>query len=306
MTTPLFPLLPNSKSPIVERLEWLTDVSIALDGTETRTRLRPYPHYVYRAAFSMFDAEARAVLGTLRVGDKVQVPLFPHVRIPGERFDAGICAPNIITPAPVLLSQSGSIIAGTAIPNSVVPDTATWLCPYAEAWPSADRELDHLTTIAAAAQQLEFQIENYSEFFPTPYYTSGNTIPDLGALGGIDWTNGVREKIKAEADIADYGHLRIQQQRYTKRTLTLTIALTSRVSIAAFRQFLFRVAGRAYAFKFQFGADATDATKAYWRLDTDSVEIQYLTKNYATCQLDITQLDNTDATLSSTFKPFFY
>lgn len=43
MSTPVFPFRPNWRSPVLERLEWLTDVLEAKDATEERIQLRAFP-----------------------------------------------------------------------------------------------------------------------------------------------------------------------------------------------------------------------------------------------------------------------
>lgn len=58
MAEPVFPFRPNWRTPVVERLEWLTDVHEAKDLTESRIQLRAFPrrYLEYELLESGYDA----------------------------------------------------------------------------------------------------------------------------------------------------------------------------------------------------------------------------------------------------------
>lgn len=61
MTAPLLNIKPNTASPLRERLEWLTDIQIARNGTESRFALRAVPRRSFTVE-AILPATERVVL----------------------------------------------------------------------------------------------------------------------------------------------------------------------------------------------------------------------------------------------------
>jgi len=75
-------LTPNTAAPLVERLEWLTDVQISRNGKELRTPLRAMP----RRGFSIETIADRETMANLRLSDTYTLP-DDHWLIPGGDYE---------------------------------------------------------------------------------------------------------------------------------------------------------------------------------------------------------------------------
>lgn len=281
MNAPVLPLLPNAKEPFRERLEWLTDVSVALDGTEVRRPARAYPRYTYSGLFSFFKADERQLLAALRQSSEVLVPLAPHsFRSPQLTPDAGLAA---LSPLAVALSPSG--VATYSIPvQPAVAAASKWLAPAAVARITEAVEIEHMTSTVARGR-LSFQLANFQEAVPA---YAGPTSGGLFLLPArANWGTTVRERITPTSESADFGNLRAVKRRYAKRSISITVSLFSRDAILAFRQFAFAMQGRAGSFRWTFPGDGVEKA---WRLANDVVEIEYLSINAARCALEVIEV----------------
>lgn len=73
------PLQPNFASPMIERLEWLTDVQSSVNGTEVRRQLRQLPRSSLSFSFFLPGVHAQKFKNILRKwqGKVVQAPWWP-------------------------------------------------------------------------------------------------------------------------------------------------------------------------------------------------------------------------------------
>lgn len=267
MNAPTIHLLPNAAEPQRERLEWLTDLLVALDGTEVSRPMRAYPRYTYSGLFSFFQSEERQLFAALREQFEILVPLSPHVfRGPKLAPDAGLAA---VSPLAVAYSPSG--VANTDIPVSPeVAAASLWMCPVAPAWLNQATEIEHLTSTVARAR-LSFQLVNFEEAVPA---YSGPTSAGLFLLPvRQNWSTTARERINPVVETADFGNLRSALLRHSKRSVSFSVLIKSRAELLEFRSFLFAMEGRAGRFRWTFGPDGVEKT---WRLAQDVVEIEYL------------------------------
>jgi len=83
----------DARSPVVERLEWATDVQASRDGTEQRAQLRPMPRHTVSFDVLLHTEAARACMAALRQETRFLVPQWQHVfEQPTTAPDAGVSA----------------------------------------------------------------------------------------------------------------------------------------------------------------------------------------------------------------------
>ena len=113
---------------------------------------------------------------------------------------------------------------------------------------------------------------------PTPF--------NAPALLRNNWTTTPTESLAAAQDGFDNGHMRLLRQRYIKRSVKVSLLLRGRAEIAAFRRFAFQCQGRANSFLWTAPMDAAEGR---WRLASDAVEIEYVTRVVARVNLELAE-----------------
>ena len=284
---------------MAERLEWLTDVSTSLDGTEHRVPLRAFPRYQFSGQYVLSDvlagtsyaehAKRSEVLEMLRTADKVRLPIGPGLVHRG----AGTATPqlDILTNAatgPLLQdlaiynTTSGGVVV--AQPGSYAAPW-TWAAPLLEVELGDAREVEHKTD-RHHAFQLSVLATGFDEYFSPALDLAAEPAP-AGWLRH-NWISSLRESLAATSERFDNGHLPLALQRYLKRSVSLDILLLSRADIVAFRRFIFVCQGRYRSFMWHC---PTDAASARWRLGADAVEIEYVSTRVAQVRLMLTRTE---------------
>lgn len=289
---------------MTERIESLTDVSTALDGTEHRTPLRAFPRYSFSANYVLSAAYAGTAyeehtkraefLDVLRSAHFVQLPVGPGLVYRGDAttdypvldmlIDGSAGAPALQTLAAfnpvtreVFTGRQGFDFAG-------VP--WTWAAPLLTLELQDAREVEHRTN-QLHSFQLVGQLAGFNEYFdPAISVTEPFTAP--ASLVRHNWISSLNESLAATSERFDNGHLPLALQRYIKRSLSLDILLLSRADVLSFRRFIFACQGRYRSFLWQ---SPTDTAPSRWRLGTDAVEIEYTTRRVAKCRLMLTRTD---------------
>lgn len=283
MTAPLLTLRPDGVRPLTETFEFLTDLSVALDGSETRVPLRAFPRHAYAAQYTFLDRpEARAAREMLRYADVVGLPLIQHQLTPGVNIaDAGAAASG-----PLLVQRrDGSTtfrVNGTDLGGEW--STAAYIAPYVEARIDSSRQITHRSAGVSSAV-LTFQVDDLDEAI-APWAgpsVDGKPVWPVRA----DWSSEVQERIEDTADEADFGHLRLREVRYSKRSISVSLLLIGRPAILDFRRLMFALQGRCRAFCYAFEPDGIQKT---WRLNSDTVSIDYLKTSLARCSLEFLEL----------------
>jgi hypothetical protein len=284
MTTPLnFFAHRDASTPCRELIEFLTDVPISRNGTDiARTSLRAYPRHTYSWDVVLPKTADKAALTALRTGEAFIVPLWCHAfQRPDLEPTAGIASTSPLVVALTPLSEGrlsaadafaweeGNYIAAPAAIGRPVSDSRsiTYITPVIQRMPVSFRLVDFKEVVGAYA---------------------GPTSEGLPLLSPFtaNWVEPA-EQVDVNANAFDAGHLDLYDVRYSKRTFTLQLTMTSREQIIAFRQLIFALKGRKNPLRWA----APGAAESTWRLASDGVEISYLRPNLATCQLSLIELE---------------
>lgn len=288
MTEPVFAPPPDLTRPMIERLQWRTDVQIGTDGSEQRTQLRAWPwlEYAWQAVIlpEMLEAEPgspqAAYEALLRSGGAehavVRVPLFPHAVLPSETLTRGLTS----SPEVLYLSASGEQVDQNS------PE-AVFKAPSALAHLSVRRTAEW-TTDQFATCWVEARVINHFELVANPSPVDSLTLMQIGAaVLRHDWTTPVREAATIDVLRRETYHAFTEKGRYEKRSLTLDVVAPDDASIVLLRRFLFHLRGRLNAFPW---APQPQGLAGNWRLDQDVVEIAYITRNFAQTRLTFVQV----------------
>lgn len=272
----------DASTPCKELLEWLTDVPIAVNGTDsTRRQLRAFPRHTYSFDIVLPPNADKTSLTGLRTADEFMVPLWCHAfQRPQLLPDAGVTsnAPQIMQLTP----QSTGVLCDAS--------AFAWAEGYYLAAPAAlgrlvadGRSISYVTS-AMQRSSVSFRLIGFSENVGAYEGALVDGLPSLDVFTQY-WTS-PGEQIDATGETYDAGHIELSDTLYRKRTFTITLTLTSRADILSFRRLLFALKGRLNAFSWTVPGEAPST----WRLASDGVELSYLRPGLATCQLSVTEL----------------
>lgn len=284
MHTPFFFTAPRDASqPITERLEWLTDVQISRNGTETRKAIRSLPRYTYAYSILVTNPVSRACLEALRSETAFVVPLWCH------SFEGNVTAPDAAlsdTMQVLALDQQGGYTL--EVPPVAWTGTYSLGAPAALARYAGNQRSFSYRTGKVSSGSVAFRLESFNEAVPAYAGPASSSMPDMFLLDRFTLTgSSIQEQIDDNANTSDNGLLDVYESRYIKRNYTVTVSLNSRAAILEFRALMFALRGRLNAFRWLAPGDTQEAT---WRLATDAVEIKYLRPGLASCTLSLTQL----------------
>ena len=311
----LFPILADGAAPRVERLEWLTDVQIARNGTEHRRALRALPRWSQSGQLVLLDSYRGGqldALAPLLAGSAVLAPAWMHQWSPAvyaPKVRDSVSADALVRRAVsgyngeqqfFMVPGTGALVVEThkigsadrllRHPSTGLPSFNSLLYGYcmpalemrcidginAEARSPGVRVLSLTLT---ATQPLDEAIEAWTDVAP-------DGLPNAPARL-VNWRDAVKDATAHSANSFNEGHLWSWSMRYAKRTVSATVSLYSRTDILAFRRWLYALKGRATAFHWQCPLD--DAP-SLWRLADDAVEIAYTTPSRAECALAMTEV----------------
>lgn len=283
MPTPfVFSAPRDARSPVVERLEWATDVQASRDGSEQRAQLRPMPRHTVSFDVLLHTQAARACMAALRQETRFLVPQWQHVfEQPNVAPDAGVTAIGSC----LALDHFGLAVEVAA--PFAWPAGTDVAAPAAVARLAADqRSIRHLTGNVASAP-VAFQLERFDEEVPAYEGPTSGGLPLLDVF--TETAQGITEQVDVDANKADTGLIDgLYEARFIKRTVSLTVTLRDRAEVLAFRRLLFALKGRLNPLRWTCPYD--QEAPANWRLATDAVELSYLRPGLAQCTFSITQL----------------
>ena len=274
----------DASTPCRELLEWLTDVPISRNGTDTaRRQLRAYPRHTYSFDVLLTKNADKASLAALRAGELFVVPLWCHAfERPATVANAGVVGP---TASPLVVALTpGSAGLLTAAQAFAWSEQYYIAAPAALGRPVADARSISYITSGIQRTGVSFRLVDFKEVVSA--YT-GPTSAGLPTLTPFteNWVNPA-EQIDVNSSGFDDGHLDLYDVRYMKRGFTLDLTLRGRAQILEFRRLVFALRGRLNPLRWAAPGEA----ESTWRLASDGVEISYLRPNLATCQLSLTEI----------------
>lgn len=137
----------NWIQPVVERLEWLTDILPAYDGSEQRRKLRAWPRISYEFTFDAQDG-ARRLLENVVYGWGGRIwalPIWPDIQVLTEPLLAGATViPSATAGRDFHLDGLAVLIGDSGTPESVevdaiAADSITLQRPLVSSWPVGTR-----------------------------------------------------------------------------------------------------------------------------------------------------------------------
>lgn len=282
MTTPThFTAHRDRSQPAIERFEWLTALATGRDGTEhLEGPLRASPRMSYQWSIVLPPAADKSALAALRTADEFIAPLWPHAF---QRPDVAPTAGIASTAAKVFSLSHMS--AGTLM-NA---DAFGWGAGHYIAAPAVrarflepSRSIAYSTSTSQSAP-VAFLLVGFKESF-APY--TGPSIDGVLSLAPFVayWTQ-PSEQITVVEVLDDAGHVQAIEPRFRRRVFTLRVQLTTRAAVVEFRRFLLTLQGRLTPLCWAAPGEAVST----WRLDSDTVELNYDGPRTASCSLPISQ-----------------
>lgn len=278
MTAPVFPFRPNWRRPLVERLEWLTDVLTARSGAEDRTAMRLHPRrsmefeaLVHTSALQRLDALLWAYGGGQYV-----LPIWTDPQQLASTLSSGASSIPCDTAgydfaagAYAVLWRNDAQYEAVEI-DTVGASSLTLVGATAQTWPAGTRLLpgrlarlpDDVraprASAAVAQPMFTFELDNtgIASAPDATLYRSAEV-----SLRRPNWESGVPVRYRRTFDRVDYGLGAIFVDDLTGLAYTVRThrhLLNGRDDIAAFRGWLHARRGRAVAYwQPQWQADFT-------------------------------------------------
>lgn len=302
MPTPTpFLVLADGSAPRVERLEWLTDVQIARDGTEHRRALRALPRWSQSGQLVLLDnyrGGQLEQLAPLLAGQSVLAPAWMHqfpvlpagvttadamvrARTPQSLSYADFLA---ISPTGVY-SQANFSIGYSGEVATANPSTHALLLPLLEMRCTGGIDAEARSAGSRAIQLTLTATQPLSETVGAWTDNDENGRPNFPQR--LNWRESVRDGTAFSANSFDAGHLWSWEPRYSKRTVSGLVSLTSRAEIIEMRRFLYATRGRAIAFNWHCPLDAEPRV---WRFASDSLELAYSAPSRAELRFSATEV----------------
>lgn len=255
--------------PILERLEWLTNVIEHFDGSEQRIRLRGTPRRIFEFAVTVSGRDRRIAENLLDAGGAQ--PYIIPVWTDSQQLtnDLGSGATSITVDTSGRDFRDGGLMCLATGPrvyeiveiDAVAADTITLASPTGKAWPAGalviplrsaflpDRVALARFTGGDAYGRLRWQCVDANDYTAATGETEYRSVPVL--LQRPNWTEDVRQEWQRKLDMLDFrtgglyvddeaeGPLLLQSHRWL---------LDGRAEIHAFRQWLYARCGRWRAF----------------------------------------------------------
>jgi hypothetical protein len=285
MPTPFaFPVPRDARTPVIERLEWLTDLQPSMNGVESRRGLRAFPRQTYSFDVIANTPASKTALFSLRSEMSFLVPLWCHVfERPNTVPDAGI---STTSPQVMLLDHKGNY--------SLVTGPVTWstgcdlAAPCAPArYTTNSRSFTRVTGLMDSAK-VSFRLDAFKEAVAVYGGATSSSLAGVPLLDPYTATgSALSEQIAVDANDWDNGWLDITEARFIKRNYSVSITLNTRAAILQFRQMLFALRGRLNPLRWTAPGDAVEKT---WRLNSDAIELSYLRPGLLKCTLTLTEL----------------
>lgn len=276
-----FLVLADGAAPRVERLEWLTDVQTARDGTEHRRALRELPRWSQSGQLVLLDNYRGGQLdqlGPILAGQSVLAPCWMHqftvLPAGATSADAIVRASTVadffaVSPTGVY-SQAALSVSTTRKVAAANPATHALLLPMLEM-----RCVDGLDAEARSTGSRTLQLTLTAT---QPLAETVDAWTDIDENGRpvfpqrLNWREPVRDSTGFSAISFDAGHLWSWKARHAKRTVSGVVSLLSRAEVVEMRRFIYATKGRAFAFSWHCPLDEAPSV---WRFDADAMELAY-------------------------------
>lgn len=265
---PVFPFRPNWRTPVVERLEWLTDVFEAHAGHESRQPLRHHPRRGLAYALALqgqFAAQLDALLWRNQSG-KFALPLWTDPQPLSESLSSATTTIPAQTAGfdfhdggqAVLWRGEGAHQLVTI--DSVAPSALHLAAPLGQSWPAGSLlyparsarlapgvPVQRLTA-GVLTSTLQWELDNTAHpALPDPVLYRGREV----SLRRPNWLGGLAGSYQRKIQRLDYdtGAVAIDDLSGLPVTLRhLPFVLRDRAAIAAWRGWLHARAGRAHSY----------------------------------------------------------
>lgn len=264
----LFPFAPNWKNPLMESLEWRTDVQRAYDGTEMRRSLRVTPRRSIEYDFTVRDDNVRLfeALTWVWQGRMFAVPMWMNRS--NLTADVSVGATSISLPTTDLGFAADGIVVifrsasdyEIVVADSVGPSSIALRYPLSRAWQEGDR----VYPVLVGKMPVSMQTVRHTDRLITgkaEFMSSGHIndpfIPATAASVVYDgkevvttrpnWKSGIENTFSHEFVTLDGGTGAILwQQTETSGRISRPYSwlLKNRSEIAAFRAFVGRLSGQ--------------------------------------------------------------
>ena len=265
-----FPFAPDWTEPVIERLEWLTEVIEARNGIEQRARLRTHPRrtveWQLAAGYDPVRVRLENVLLAAQ-GAGCMAPVWTDftrldtAAAAGAASLSGATADRDFRPGDRfgLIGPDGAAEFGTI--DTVTPSGATLVAPLVRAWPAgtklvplrAARLGDSLTvgylSDAIGAATVQFRFEDEHAVSPAAEAADYRGYPVL--LSRTEWSEDPTAEHSRRLEVFDSETGLIDERDalgFATVTRTHRWVLTSRAEQSAFRAWLFARAGRLNPF----------------------------------------------------------
>lgn len=303
-TTPFTLTAPrDGRSPVRERLEWLTDLQTSRNGTERRVQLRATPRHFVGFDVLLHTAAARTTLAQLLTpGADYVLPLWQHAyQRPQFLPDVGHNTALAANASPV--GRGGLVFTNMDGAAELLfwpdpnwpPVGQTWVM-HTEAEFAAPAAVGRLTSEArqllTATRQVslapvEFQLLDYAESVGAwDGLTVGGTpsLDEIAAHAEPGSLTGEAVSTVYDPQVGDP----LRRAWYSKQTLELSLVLPDRAAILAFRRLLFALKGRLNPV--HYSPPIEGQAPGLFRLSADSVELQYVHPGLARCTFSLTRI----------------
>lgn len=268
MSEPLFPFRPNWSRPLVERLEWLTDVQESKNASEERISLRSFPRRSLE--FDLWlKGQAQGRLDALlwgNMGRRYVVPIWTDRQNLDAPLAAGAEAIPVTTagydytPSGLAVLWVDDATYEVVTVDTVAADEITLVTPTSDSWPAGTRvyparygrlpEKVSLVRPSATVVQasLRFDLENG----PSPVIPGATTYLGIEVdLRSPNWEQAIDTSYDRKLETLDYslGPVFVDDlSNWQRITRTHRYLLDSRSDIAEYRGWLHAREGRANAF----------------------------------------------------------
>lgn len=270
LTLPVFSVYPNWANPVVERLDFKTEVMASESDDEQRRSLRRFPRRSFEATFTRHDVR-RARLSNFLIGsgnNEVLVPLWHEQHtlssILGSsvQFPEGELALREFSVGDLVMVSRGNPVEHellTVASVDTINDMLGFTAAPVGSWPEGSRifpvrrarvldvgQMDNVTDRAATVQ-IRFALVE-PEQWPTPSWGYCSPLFTFPVNWATPVSNGITRPTASQID-SDYGVTEVHDP-YARTRLSVRAAMTlrGRARVYAFRQFLQSARGRAVRF----------------------------------------------------------
>lgn len=163
-----FPFGPNWEQPVIERLEWLTEILESRAGIEQRIRIRQGPRREFEYRLRVANDKQRVLLENLLIGGQARaysMPVWPDQQIAATTIASGALTIPVVTQyRDFEIDNLVALVNGVDIElaeiSAVLANSLTIKSPLNKTWPAGSRIIP---ARSASLQQTGLQFEYFSD-----------------------------------------------------------------------------------------------------------------------------------------------